>query len=169
MTELSERRRKRESAIFLSILIPALTAWGWMLWELGKMNSGTAVISILMLLATGAIGHLVYERVWRWPGAAVGTALILHLAVLFALGGGRVSSLDLLWTVLSSPVEFVIWDIRHLDTMNPFDALIWAVIGLSLVLTSLHPLRPCFPTAMVSTLGISLWFLVSFTMMAHAG
>lgn len=142
-TPLGDCRRSQFSLRGMLVLMAACTIWLWLLLDLRQNPLGFAVLA-LITLAVGVVGHFLYTYVLPWRGTVLVSAIVLPLQILGVL------SVSLLATL---PVEFFArqsWPDRIKYTL-PFLVSI-------VILGAAHPIKPSLPTAIITALGVSLWY-----------
>ena len=160
---VSHRHGGRFGILLLAI---AWGYWWWLLSDLWRKPVGDLIALLVfasVTLAAGACGHLLYCYVLTWRGTVLISLLLVPLAV-FGLLGLLFGSVEGMFEILAFPIEFV----AH---QNWTDRIRFSVpIFLSIVTLSIaHPLKPSFPNAIITSIGISLWYGLAILMTASAG
>ena len=165
--------KRRMNWIGLGLSLPVLGAWIWIMVELSGEDKVLAIAAPITLFIAAAAWAL-HRYLWKWRGAVFVTALLLHVVALTVMllpmsASAEMSFAEGLWVILEFPMDQVVWDIKNFDPTNPSMATGSLLLVSSLAFTLLHPVHPTFWTAMASSLGFSLYILISFLMMSHAG
>ncbi len=144
-------------------------AWGWWGWLLSDMwrdpigDLSAFLIFTAGTLTAGVCGHLLYCYVLRWRGIVLLSLLLAPLPVLGLLGflfGSVAGMLEL----LALPIEFVAhqtWTHRITFSLPVFSSIVLLAIA--------HPLKPGLSNAIITAIGISLWYGIAFLVGANAG
>jgi len=145
----------------LLVLTAAFAYWLWLLSPLWRLPLGFAIFTIIILVS-GVGSHLVYMSVLPWRGTVVvclvlGPLLLLGLPLYWLTGGAAG------FTILWMPLDFL----KHQQGIR----LVSGVLMLASVmgLTAAHLVRPGLLTAIISALGVSLWYGIAFLLAADAG
>jgi hypothetical protein len=145
----------------------ALTAvfalWLFLLSDL-RREPVAIVVLWTIAIAAGVAAHALYIYLLPWRGTVLITLLVLP-AVLFVssglLFGARAK--EMLW-ILGAPVGFIgyeSWSQRLYFTI-PY-------ITCAAALASAHPIKPSLTNAIITALGISIWYGMAFLIAASAG
>jgi hypothetical protein len=144
------------------VLTAAVGFWVWIFREMSPVE--IAVFGGVALTA-GVVGHIVYTKWLPWRVTVIATVLLLYnslLGVQLLLSGSGEPWLLVETVVL--PFEMM-WHAK-----SPRDILFVSLIVLgTLTLTPAHCIRPSLPTAIVSALGIAIWYVSSIMIMIYAG
>ncbi len=144
----------------------ALTAvFGLSLFMLSDLRREPMAIVVLWSIAIGAgvASHLLYTYVFRWRGTVLISLLLLPALTLIAVGI-YFSFVDDMLFLLTLPVAFIAhesWSERLLITF-PY-------IACAAILAAAHPIKPSLTTAIISAMGISIWYAMALLMAASAG
>ena len=154
------------SRLGILLLAIAWVYWWWLLSDLWRKPVGDLIALLVfasVTLAAGACGHLLYSYVLRWRGTVLISLLWGPLQV-FGLLGLLFGSVAGMFEILAFPIEFV-------ANQNWTDRITLSVpIFLSIVILSIaHPLKPSLPNAIITSIGISLWYGLAILMAASAG
>ncbi len=150
------------------VLVAASALWVWIFRDLSSIE--LLVLSSVAFVA-GTVSHLVYAfwLPWRVTAIAVDVMLyngLLAAQLLFGSGTGTSSPrrLAFLIDVLVEPAQMATY------ARTPSDILFFlAVLFGTLVFTPAHAIRPSLPSAIITALGISIWYGSSIMMMAYGG
>jgi FtsH-binding integral membrane protein len=143
-----------------------LTAvFGLWLFMFSELRSDPMALAVLGSIAIGAgvVSHLLYAYVFRWRGTALVSLLVLPALSLIAVGAYFGVAGDMLW-LLTLPAAFTAresWSERF-AIMMPYLACA-AIGGVA------HPIKPSLTNAIISALGISIWYGLALLMAANAG
>lgn len=148
-------------------LTTAVAVWAWIFKDTSPTEM--AALAIVPLVA-GTIGHLTYTFVLPWRFTTTATMLILFNVVPLLLMLFAPDARDAVW----DHIKFLI-----MITTRPAEMLAHArssdlsmciayVLG-TLLLTPANALKPCFPTAMISAIGLTIWYGVGVLILSHAG
>ncbi|MEI6541607.1 MAG: hypothetical protein WCO86_19095 [Planctomycetota bacterium] len=153
----------RRGIMFLAI---AWAWWGWLLSDMWRAPIGDPFALLIFAsgtLTAGVCGHLVYCYVLRWRGTVPLSLLLAPLPVLGLLGflfGSTAGMIEL----LALPLEFVAhqsWTHRITFSLPVFSSIVLLAIA--------HPLKPGLSNAIITAIGISLWYGIAFLVGANAG
>ncbi len=177
MTELltplqTEHRLHKEKAQFslraMIVLTASFAVWVWIFREIkpGEM----AVLTGIVLMA-GIVAHVVYAFWLPWRVTVIATVLLLYNVMIGALtllqSGSSMSwfqHLEFLYDVVVHPAKMMMY------THSPRDLVFSLAIVLGTVFfTPAHAIRPSLPTAIITALGIAIWYGSSIMMMAYGG
>ena len=148
------------------LLVVAWAYWAWLLSDMWRKPVGDLVALLVfasVTLTAGVCGHLLYRYVLRWRGTVLlsllfGPLPVLGLLVLlFGSAGG-------MFEILTLPIEFVVrqnWTHRVKFSLPVFFSIV--------VLSIAHPLKPCLANAIITAIGISLWYGLAILISASAG
>ncbi len=170
VTAEPERRWKhRMNWLGLVLSLPAIAAWIWVMVELTKEETWLLLWVPVTLLVGWAAHAWPILFGWKWRGATVLTAFLLHVVLLFAcMAVATGPALEGLSSFLGFAVDVVRWDIENFDPARPLMALRSLFLVASLAFTLLHPIHPTFWTAMTSSIGFSLFLGANALMLSHA-
>jgi hypothetical protein len=162
-TALPQKGSGRFGVILLAI---AWAYWGWLLSDLWRKPVGDLLALLVfasVTLTAGVCGHLLYRYVLRWRGTVLLSVLLGPLPVLGLLGL-LFGSAGGMFEILTLPIEFVVrqnWTHRVTFSLPVFFSIV--------VLSIAHPLKPCLTNAIITAIGISLWYGVAILIGANAG
>ena len=144
------------------LLTAAAVYWGWLLSELFREPVALAVFASVTLLA-GVCGHLLYRYVLTWRGTVLFSLLLMPLPVLGLLGL-LFGSIGVMLDLVTIPIEF-------LAHQTWIDRITFSLpVFLSIVILSIaHPLKPSLSNAIITSIGISLWYGLAILIAANAG
>lgn len=170
--EVEQRAKRRLNWIGLALSLPALGLWVWVTVELAKEET-FLLLWVPVTLLLGGAAYAIHRFLWRWRGAVVVSALVLHLLLMIiciAIGSG---SLDMavfgsIADFIGFAVDVVRWDIGNFELSKPSTAFGSLLLISSLVFTLLHPVYPTLPSALASSIGFSLFLAITALMMSHA-
>lgn len=139
---------------------------GFWLFVLSELRSEPMAIAVLWSIAIGAgvAAHLLYSYVFRWRGTVLVSLLILP--ALSFLAAGRyfgVAHDDIIW-LLTVPA-------RLFSSQSWSESLFvtFRYIASVVVLAAAHPIKPSLTNAIISAMGISIWYGLALLMAAGAG
>lgn len=148
------------------LLAIAWAYWGWLLSDLWRRPVGD-ILALLVFatvtLTAGVCGHLLYRYILRWRGTVLLSLLLGPLPVLGLLGL-LFGSVGGMFEILTLPIEFVVrqnWTHRVTFSLPVFFSIV--------VLSIAHPLKPCLTNAIITAIGISLWYGLAILIGASAG
>ena len=160
---------ERQFSLRATFMLTAVSAvWVWIFREITPVEM--AVIAGIAVTA-GLVGHIVYTYWLPWRVTVIATVLLLYNALLGVLsllesssGPPSLARLEVLFAVVVWPLEMM----RYATA--PRDIMFWLVMVLAtLIFTPAHAIRPCLPSAIITALGIAIWYGVSIMMMAYGG
>ena len=153
-TRLGARLQSQFSLRAMLVLMAACAIWLWLLLDLRQDPFGFAVFA-LITLAVGVGGHFLYTYALRWRGTVLVSAIVLPPLILGTLTGSLLATL---------PFEFFMrqsWPDRMKYAL-PFLVSI-------VLLGAAHPIKPSLPTAIITALGVSLWYGLALLIAISAG
>lgn len=165
----STNKSKRQFSLRAAFMLTSASAvWVWIFKETTPLEM--AVLGGIAI-AAGLVGHVVYTKLLPWRVTVIAIVILIYNSLLGALllltsgaGNQSPSLLKFLFDFLVLPLEMM----RH--ATSPRDIVFWLVVGLgTLVFTAAHSLRPCPPSAMITAMGIAIWYGVSIMIMANSG
>jgi hypothetical protein len=148
------------------LLAVAWAYWGWLLSDLWRKPVGDLLALLVfasVTLTAGVCGHLLYRYVLRWRGTVLLSLLLGPLPVLGLLGL-LFGSAGGMFEILALPIDFAAhqnWTHRITFSLPVFFSIV--------VLSIAHPLKPCLTYAIITAIGISLWYGVAILIGANAG
>lgn len=165
---MTEASRNQFSLLGMVILTLAVAVWLWIFRE--NTVQELATFSAIAF-AAGLISHLVYTYCLPWRITGVLCVLLLYNGALIGIqlinSGGNIKlseSTEFIIQILRQPAEMAFW----VRTTN--DILMLTVIMLATVLfTPAHAIRQELPTALVTAMGIGIWYAVGILILSHAG
>ena len=144
------------------LLTAAFAYWLWLLSDFRREPIAIAVFWAITI-AAGIGGHLLHTYLLPWRGTVVITLLVLP-PVIFGAVAGLLGAGDAVVDILTIPIEFFAHQ-RWSDRMR-FTIPVFASIA---VLAAAHPLKPGLLTAIISAIGVSLWYGMAILIAANAG
>jgi len=148
------------------LLAIAWAYWGWLLSDLWRKPVGDLIallVFVSVIFTAGVCGHLLYCYVLRWRGTGLLSLLLGPLPVLAFLGL-LFGSAGGMFEILALPIDFVShqnWTHRITFSLPVFFSIV--------VLSIAHPLKPCLTNAIITAIGISLWYGLAILIGASAG
>jgi hypothetical protein len=165
-TASSQKRNLKGRPISLRSLF-ALTAvfalWLYLLSDFRREPLAIVVIWTIAI-ASGVAAHVLYIYVLPWRGTVLITLLVLP-AVLFVswglLFGARAKTM--LW-ILGTPFGFIGYE-------SWSELLFFTIpyIACAAALAAAHPIKPSLTNAIISAMGISIWYGMAILIAASAG
>lgn len=163
-----ETRKNQFSVREMIVLMTAFAVWCWVLREASPVE--TAIFSVIAIVA-GVLGHLAYAYFLPWRVTAIATVFLLYNAILIAAylsSSGSNFRLPDCWDALTEivmqPAEMA-WRTRGTrDGLFPLAIVI--AVGL---FSPAHPIRPSLPAAIVSAIGLGIWYAVGILVLIYAG
>lgn len=150
------------------VLTAACAYWMWLLSDL-RHHPIDFVILAAITIACGIVGHLLYAYVLPWRVTVVVSNLVLFLVVC-ELGTGSVAGGLGSLTQISNfffylPVDFFVHRRGWADGMSFWLPMLAGIV----ICTAAHPIKPSLPTAIITAIGISMWFGVAALIAINAG
>lgn len=148
------------------LLAIAWAYWGWLLSDLWRKPVGDLLALLVcasVTLTAGVCGHLLYRYVFRWRGIVLLSLLLGPLPILGLLGL-LFGSVGGTFEILALPIHFVAhqnWTHRITLSLPVFFSIV--------VLSMAHPLNPSLPNAIITAIGISLWYGLAILIGASGG
>ena len=144
----------------------ALTAvFGLWLFLLSDFRQEPIAIVVIwtVAIASGVAAHVLYNYVLPWRGTVLISLLVLP-ALLFVGSGLLFGSTEVMVWILMAPVAFITresWSERLFFTI-PY-------IACAAALAAAHPIKPSLTNAIITAMGISIWYGMAFLIAASAG
>ena len=144
----------------------ALTAvFGLWLFLLSDFRQEPIAIVVIwtVAIASGVAAHVLYIYVLPWRGTVLISLLVLP-ALLFVGSGLLFGSTEVMVWILMAPIAFITresWSERLFFTI-PY-------ISCAAALAAAHPIKPSLTNAIISAMGISIWYGMAFLIAASAG
>ena len=144
----------------------ALTAvFGLWLFMLSDFRQEPIAIVVIwtVAIASGVAAHVLYIYVLPWRGTVLISLLVLP-ALLFVGSGLLFGATESMLWILTTPVAFITresWSERLFFTI-PY-------IACAAALAAAHPIKPSLTNAIISAMGISIWYAMAFLIAASAG
>lgn len=152
--------------------IIALTA-AIAVWALIFGEAALAETTVLtgVALAAGIAAHFLYSFWLPWRITVMATVLLTYNSILFAHALQHSSSsdpvsdcLELLVDVVVQPTEMLM----HAKTLREKMFLLAILFG-TVFFTPAHSLHPSLPSALITALGIGIWYAAGILLMMYAG
>ncbi len=162
-------KSKRQFSLRATFILIAVSAvWVWIFREMTPFEM--AVVAGIAVTA-GLLGHIVYTYLLSSRVTVIATVLLVYNALLGAQlllepgsGTPTIRRLAFLFDILVLPLEMMKY------ATAPRDIMFWLVMVLgTLIFTPAHAIRPSLPSAIITGLGIAIWYGVSIMMMAYGG
>ena len=161
----SQKRNLKGSPISLRSLF-ALTAvfalWLYLLSDFRREPIAIVVIWTLAI-ASGVAAHVLYTYVLPWRGTVLISLLVLP-AVLFVSSGMLFGAREEMLWILGRPVGYIAresWSELLFFTI-PY-------ITCAAALAAAHPIKPSLINAIITAMGISIWYGMALLIAASAG
>ena len=165
---MTEERTSQFSLRATIVLTAAIALWLAIFREASPVE--LAIFSTVTL-AAGVIAHLVHAYWLPWRFTVIVVVLLIYntaLAVLMLVElGGAFPLLLLLETVIqiiSQPAKMAV----RASGMRDILFTLGYVLG-TLCFTPAHVIRPGFPTAIITAIGIGIWYTAGILIMIYAG
>jgi uncharacterized membrane-anchored protein len=165
-SDANDKKRNRRRNLFSLRSLFALTGvFALWLFLFPDFRRDPMAIVVLWSIAIGAgvTAQLLYTYVFRWRGTVLISLLVLP-ALLFISSGLLFGSVEIMLWILTTPVAFFSresWSERLFFTI-PY-------IACAAALAAAHPIKPSLTTAIISAMGISIWYGMAFLIAASAG
>ena len=158
----STRRESQFNLRGMLYLTAAFALWLAVLSDLLNEPIAVAVLWTLAIVA-GVCGHLMYTYLLPWRGTVVISLVVLSVTIFAAVATLFGIGFDAL-EILASPIDLFVhqrWSDRIWSTIPAFVSV--------LVLLAAHPIKPGLINAIITALGISLWYGLAGLIAASAG
>ena len=160
---------KRQFSLRATFILTAVSAV--CVWIFGEITPVEMAVIAGIAVTAGLVGHVVYTKWLPWRVTVIATVLLVYNALLgtqllFSTGSGTpmLARLAFLFEIVISPLELMSY------ATSPRDIIFWLVVVLGTVIfTPAHAIRPSLPSAIITALGIAIWYGVSIMMMAYGG
>jgi hypothetical protein len=167
--ETNVKTSKTQFSLRASLVLTAASAfWVWIFREMSPVEM--AVVGGVAITA-GLVGHVVYTFWLPWRVTVIATVLLLYNAILGAQlllqsgsGDPWFARLAVLFEIAVMPVEMM----RHVTSPRDIAFSLAIVLG-TLILTAAHSIRPNLPSAIITALGIAIWYGSSIMIMIYGG
>ena len=136
------------------VLMAACAIWLWLLLDLRHDRLGFAVFALITLFV-GVGGHLLYTCVFPWRGTVLVSAIVLPLLILGALSGSFLATLPVELSMRQSWPDWMKYTLPFLVSI--------------VILGAAHPIKPSLLTAIITALGVSLWYGLALLIAINAG
>lgn len=161
----SEEPNRSRNLFSLRSLFALTGVFGLWLFLLSDFRREPMAIVVLWSIAIGAgvSAHLFYTYVFRWRGTVLISLLVLP-ALLFVSSGLLFGVVESMLWILTAPVAFIAresWSERMFFTF-PY-------IACAAALAAAHPIKPSLTNAIISAMGISIWYGMAMLIAASAG
>jgi hypothetical protein len=146
----------------LFALTAAFALWLFLLSDFRQEPIAIVVIWSFAIVS-GVSAHVLYIYVLPWRGTVLISLLVLPALLFISSGLLFGSARDMLW-ILTTPVAFIAyesWSERLFFTI-PY-------IACAATLAAAHPIKPSLTNAIISAMGISIWYGMAFLIAASAG
>ncbi|MCA9176197.1 MAG: hypothetical protein KDB14_17040 [Planctomycetales bacterium] len=167
-----DRRKGQFSLRQVAALTAAAAVWVWHFRE--AEPAAIATFSFAAVTA-GIIGHFV-DKYWNlYALSALVAVLLVYNGALLALAlfEGAADPLGALIQVLVAPAEMLKWQLDSIATnrvtSNRDTVFLLVMLLGTLLFTPAHWIRPSLPTAIITALGVGLWYGTSILILSHAG
>ncbi len=143
-------------------LTAAFAMWLLLLPDFRREPTAVAIFWGLAIVA-GVCGHLTYTYLLPWRGTVVTSLPVLSAAVLTAVSAFFGAAEDVI-DFLLMPIDLFAHQ-RWSDRIS-FTIPVFACVA---ILTAAHPIKPGLVNAIITAIGISLWYGLALLYAAHAG
>jgi hypothetical protein len=144
------------------VLTTASAYWIWLLSDLRNQPVFFAIFAAITIVF-GIGGHIVYTYLITWRGTVVVGLLVLPAVIfcgLCALFGAGSDG----FVILAIPIHFFL---QQDGPYNIWHSLLYLMSVM--ILTAAHPIKPCLLTAIISAMGISVWYGMACLIASEAG
>ena len=160
------RKQSRGSSQFsfqgLFAVTAAFALWIFLLSDFRR--EPMAIVSFWTLaVVAGVNGHLIHRYLLPWRGTVVVGLLFIPLLI-FAVVANLLGNGDAVVDFLLIPIDLF----RHQSWGDSLRSTV-PMFMCFLVLTAAHPVRPSLPSAIISAIGVSLWYGMAVMIAANAG
>lgn len=160
---------KTQFSLRVSVVLTAASAF-W-LWIFREMSPVEIVVFAGIALTAGLVGHVVYAFWLPSRVTVIGTVLLLYNAILGAQlllqsgsAGPWFARLAVLFEIVVLPAELM----RNATSPRDIVFSLAMVVG-TLIFTAAHSIRPSLPTAIITAMGIAIWYGSSIMSMIYGG
>lgn len=165
---LVEAPKNKFSIRAIIVLTAAFAVWVWIFGDLPPIY---LAVFTGIAVAAGIVAHFLYSFWLPWRVTVMAAVLLIYNSILVALivlqsnSSNPISDcFELLVDVVISPVEMLI----RAKTLRQ-NLFCLAILFGTLFFTPAHSLRPSFPSALVTALGIGIWYAAGLLMLMYAG
>jgi hypothetical protein len=156
------RKAGHSSVRSLFALTAVFALWLFLLSDFRQEPIAIVVIWSIAIVS-GVAAHILYIYVFPWRGTVLISLLVLP-ALLFIISGLLLGAAESMLWILTAPVAFIThesWSERLFFTI-PY-------IACAAALAAAHPIKPSLTSAIISAIGISIWYGMAFLIAASAG
>ncbi len=162
---MNQETTRGNQQVSLRGLLVLTAAWAYWIWLMSDLRHELVALAVLaaITIAAGTGAHLLYVYVLPWRGTAVVSLLVLP-ALIFGTLAVQLGAGDRVFGFLTTPIEFFAhqgWSDRVRFTIPVFAS--------ALILAVAHLIKPSWMTAILTAMGISLWYGVTLLILANAG
>ncbi|MEO1528932.1 MAG: hypothetical protein AAFX06_26220 [Planctomycetota bacterium] len=166
MNDSRETPKVRATFSLRSLVVLTAAAAFW-LWLFRDVTLDDITILSGIVLVAGCLGHFAHVLLpWR---PIVPLVVLLTYNVVFLLAsfsGSRLTAaaqLEVLWGVLVLPAEVLVhtWNVRGIT-------FCCTIIAVTVLLAPAHLFRTGFPAAMLTAIGIGIWYSTGLMLLAYA-
>lgn len=158
----STRGQSQFSVRGMFSLTAAFALWLFVLEDFRREPIAVAIFWTLAIVA-GVCGHLMYTYLLPWRGTVVTSLPVLSVTI-FAAMATLLGAGDGVIDLLALPIDLFVhqsWSDRIGSTIPVFACI--------LVLSAAHPIKPGLINAIITAIGISLWYGLAILIAANAG
>jgi hypothetical protein len=163
--QTNENPNREANPFSLRNLFVLTAVFGLWLFLLSDFRQEPIAIVVIwtVAIASGVAAHVLYIYVLPWRGTVLISLLVLP-ALLFIGSGLLFGSTEVMLWILMAPVAFITresWSERLFFTI-PY-------ITCAAALAAAHPIKPSLTNAIITAMGISIWYGMAFLIAASAG
>lgn len=156
------RKARPLSLRSLFALTAVFALWLCLLSEFRREPSAIMIIWSFAIFA-GIAAHALYIYVLPWRGTVL-TSLLVLPALLFLGSGLLLGSTEIMLWILVEPVAFL----AH-ESWSELLFFTIPYIACAASLAAAHPIKPSLTNAIISAMGISIWYGMAILIAASAG
>lgn len=149
------------------MLTVVIAVWFWLFREITPTE---LTIFTSFAVVAGMIAHLIYACVMTWRIVGVLAVLLIYnltLVLLTLVSAGLQipisESFETIFQVLISPAEIITHATSFRDRL--FSTVI---VSGTLLFTPAHAFRPNFISAVITSMGVGIWYVAGILFLSHA-
>lgn len=161
----SKKQSRGNSQVSFRGLFALTSSFALWIFLLADFRREPMAVVVFWSLATvtGVAGHLIHSYLLPWRGTVVIWLLVFPLVIFTGLSMLFASG-EAVLDVLLLPIDLFrhqTWNDRLRSTIPMFVCVLGLVVA--------HPVKPSLVTAIVSAIGVSLWYGMAILIAANAG
>ena len=168
MKPLAEAPKNQFSILAIIVLTAAIAVW---IWIFGDLTPVELTVFTGIAVAAGIVAPFLDSLWLPWRVTVLFAVLLIYNSILVALvllQSNSSNPMSLCWELLVDVVANPIKLMMRAETLRQ-NLFCLAILFGTLFFTPAHSLRPSFPSALVTALGIGIWYAIGILMLMYAG